>query len=244
MKVKNKIIAFALTALLVVSGFCMPQLTGAVQDYRQTEKIDRHEADSVRLDSQGKANLIDKLRLASDNYTKVPLQNGVRLKEADVEKYAREFAALLEKNGMAAAISDWQLTSGTGSFLVISGTDPSLSSIIWDCVLDNGTAELMLAIDDESGMVLAFQYVDYIDSAGVDIEGYKTMIVPELMAKWSVNVAEMLARYYGFSWAFADEQTVEGDEVFRYSLVLTDEQNRASRSFPLILADNYILFNG
>ncbi|MDY3618985.1 hypothetical protein [Agathobaculum sp.] len=243
MKIKSTIIAFALTALLVTTGFFMPGLTGAVEDRRQAERIDRHEADSVRLDSQGKTNLMDKLRLASDSYTKVPLQTGVRLKEENVEEYAEKFAALLEENGLISAIKDWKL--GTDSFLVISGDDPSLSGIIWNCVLGNDTAELMMAIDDETGMVLAFRYMEYEDgAAAVDMDGGKTMVVSERLTKRSFDVAEMLAEYYGFSWTFSDEQVMEGSEMFRFALVLTDEQSRISLPLTLTLADNHILFNG
>lgn len=154
--------ALVLLGLALIAGCALlPAALAVWQDSRQIGAVNLIDVEPVSLDTDTK--LIDRLRLTSQSeryceVRSVEVGTGLRLHETTVFEQAKDQLGALYEAGILTIPPDiFRDCSLEGVELAVDVSDPSNSAMFWQLVFYSEDGQIVLLIDDESGLIVYFE---------------------------------------------------------------------------------------
>ena len=173
--------------------------------------------------------------LIKNGYSRGDLEKGKTLDKSGAQKAAAEVLTWLEKYGFYTGTYNTTNFSCT-PFVATSTEDTALSSVFWECDLQDDFGNLVkMLIDDESGKMVAITY------AWLKADSDKTITTYVYKSGRADEFASMCLKYYGFSKLDIPNINSNGysDE---YIFLYTDKSGK-SYAVSFVIAKSFYNFN-
>lgn len=195
-------IIIALPVLLVIiGGLLLPNLTFAVQDVRTVGIIEVEDAQAVSFEANSDMTVVDRMLIAVNSPT-LQINNG-RMMDADMafERVIEELSKLEKDTFFDIEPTEFEMSSYE-IYYQIDADDPTRNMVTWYMYLTTETVSLLVAIDDETGIILRLGYFDQILA-----EKYNASMTYLARSVRADQIAMMIAPYYGL-----DAERIEPEE--------------------------------
>lgn len=147
-------LAFLATVLVIAAGFFMPQFTESIQDKKIVAQTQNEKYDNV-TDNDSSMSFIDKLNLASSNYSSFSLES--------VSEKDKEEAAEKVKNGLTELLAGETVPEKIefeSVIVAIANKEFGKSAVLWFFnTVNSDSSESDVILDGESGKILSFTCV-------------------------------------------------------------------------------------
>ena len=236
--------AVLLTALILTGGFFLPTFVSQIKDRQTIGELTVTDGSGVSYETKSELKTIDRLKMITsagmigvDNGKNMDADKAFQTALTELEKLAGK--GLLEINREACSMVKYDVV------FFIDSADPSKNMITWQLFIQDETYDVGVAVDDETGMLLALDYHlnerAYKNGIGITTRPAVTQRpASEPVAEYSaVGIADMdligqpfadmdligqtLADYYGLTLISTEPQ--ESSYYTRYAFELSDGQD-------------------
>ena len=215
MKSKRTIL-LAVAAVVLIGSFFLPNMAAGFMDARRLDNLILVEAQSISIDAAPVLSLPERIALASSPNTEVlPLATGQAMDEQTAQATAiQEVSRFFRDDTFVFAVYECAIDNASAAFVIDTQT-PSANTIIWEFVIyDREGTELIVTLDDQTGMILKMIY----RGTGGDAELGEDSphMTSDEMQRTAQNLTDMMAVYYGFPVRLGDYQISAGGNIAYY----------------------------
>jgi hypothetical protein len=261
-------IAVVLTVIILTGGFFLPTLVSQFKDRQTIGELTITDGSGVSYETKSELKIIDRLKMMTEA-RRVDLDNGKNMDADAAYQSALEELGKFEDRGIIALDLESCRLSELRVAFFIDSSDPSKSMIVWDLYIQNGTYNINVAVDDETGVLLAMLFdvdksVYKKGEAAISLPfviefDAKSPIVAEDSAaaedsavaepsaedstvaeqSYAEQIGKALAGYYGLTYVGSKPQ--KSDYYTRLTIELSDGQD--SVMLPVNLNDAWFTIN-
>ena len=157
MKIWKRIVVYGLLAAVFLVGVCFPSVVGAVQDIQIGRMSDQVEAKTVQLKMSSNLTIVQKIEVVKEGES-----SAVKLESAQKMEYQEAYKAVTE--GLEVLLSEFipytKAEFSEKEYSIELRMYEENSVILWRFVLeDENKNEIQVLLDDDTGLILAFQYL-------------------------------------------------------------------------------------
>lgn len=223
MKVKYGIQFSLVTLLFLTAGLFLPRIVFAWQNQGAAVTPRIYAMETIELDKAAPMAILDVLRLVSGEHESMLLETGNVLGAEGAYEAAADALAFLSENGF-----DFDAPTYSGSSGSTHKQSPSLvfapggkeAAVVWQCewASADGESNILMHLDDETGKMLSFQYVN----SNVSEEDYGRLPIKMAAEDW----ARLCVRYYGFQSAEVEVRVPDdATRLYDINFVASDGSN-------------------
>lgn len=145
------------TALILMCGFFLPSYVSGFTDRQTIGKLDITGSGSISFETKSELGIIDRLKMVTDA-SSVSLDNGKNMDANTAYQNAlTELGKISCGNAMVIDLPSCRLSKYDVAFFIDS-SDPTKSLIVWGLFIQDGTHDIIVSVDDETGKLLSLQY--------------------------------------------------------------------------------------
>lgn len=245
-------ITVVLTVIILTSGFFLPTLVSQFKDRQTFGELTITDGSGVSYETKSELKIIDRLKMMTEA-RRVDLDNGKNMDADTAYQSALEELGKFTGSGIIALDLESCRLSELRVAFFIDSSDPSKSMIVWDLYIQNGTYSITVAIDDETGLLLAMLFD--VDKS-VYKKGEAAIALPFVIEydaasepsaedsaaaeqSYAEQIGKALADYYGLTYVGSKPQ--KSDYYTRIMFELSDGLD--SVMLPVNLNDVWFTIN-
>ena len=205
MTIKRYLVLVVVT-LGLFGSFFLPNMVAAVTDSRRLDSIAVIDAQSISFDADPEFDVPERLALLANSKIEIlALTTGQAMEEKAAEAKAIQELARFMRGSPFMFLTEGCVAESIAASFVVDAEDPSANMIIWEFTLtDRFSNEMMITIDDETGVILKLIYRQGRTPPLMGIIAGASGITEEEFNYAASRLCEMMTDYYGIPVVFGD----------------------------------------
>lgn len=178
------------TVIVLIFGAFFPNIIFILQDNNVETQVNQYAINTIQFDIDSPTDVSDILRLIAGNTKMMDLESGKKRHAQQAYLSALEALAFFTEGDMEEIKKAYTIHKEFP--VLVTNKDWTDAAVIWQCQLSNKSedTEITMLLDDESGKMLAFQYIGPKEQLNLmHDKGYV-----QAAEAWS----DICAVYYGF----------------------------------------------
>ncbi len=219
-------ITVALTVLILTGGFFLPSIVLRLGDRQTIGRLTVTDGSGVSYETKSELKIIDRLRMMMGARS-IDVEKGTYMDANTAYQSAlSELGTFIDQGIIEFDVQTCRLSAYDVSFFIDSA-DPSKSMIAWGLYIQDETHDINVAVDDETGILLALNYS--INKLAYKWGAEKPPTISETVSGAGTEevtvvdlIGQTLADYYELTLVGSEPQ--KSDYLVRFTYELTDGQ--------------------